>query len=72
MRLRRWLRLLFTREFNLRQAMILWDGIFAVDTTMQLAYWVCVAMLVRIRNKCNVCVGKVFSMLTDHSNPGRL
>jgi TBC1 domain family protein 5 len=72
MRFSRWLRLLFTREFNLRQAMILWDGIFAVDTTMQLAYWVCVAMLVRIRNKCNVYVEKVFRMLTYHSDPSRL
>ncbi|THH21112.1 hypothetical protein EW146_g377 [Bondarzewia mesenterica] len=47
----RWLRLLFTREFNMHDAMILWDGLFAVDPTFELAPWICVAMLVRIRNR---------------------
>ena len=32
--------------------MILWDGLFAVDPSFDLALWICVAMLVRIRNKC--------------------
>lgn len=45
----RWLRLLFTREFSLRDSMLLWDGLFAVDPTLDLAQWICVAMLVRIR-----------------------
>ncbi|OSC96605.1 hypothetical protein PYCCODRAFT_1440937 [Trametes coccinea BRFM310] len=47
----RWLRLLFTREFNMQDAMVLWDGLFATDPAFDLALWVCVAMLVRIRNK---------------------
>ncbi|KAG8867855.1 hypothetical protein FRC20_004674 [Serendipita sp. 405] len=47
----RWLRLIFTREFGFRESMVLWDGIFAVDPSLQLSQWVCVAMLVRIRNK---------------------
>ncbi|KAI8999038.1 rab-GTPase-TBC domain-containing protein [Trametes punicea] len=47
----RWLRLLFTREFSMQDAMMLWDGLFAVDPSFDLALWVCVAMLVRIRNK---------------------
>ncbi|KAI0329862.1 RabGAP/TBC [Cubamyces sp. BRFM 1775] len=47
----RWLRLLFTREFNMQDAMVLWDGLFAVDPSFDLALWICVAMLVRIRNK---------------------
>ncbi|KAI0373274.1 hypothetical protein BV20DRAFT_1104130 [Pilatotrama ljubarskyi] len=47
----RWLRLLFTREFNMHDAMVLWDGLFAVDPSFDLALWICVAMLVRIRNK---------------------
>ncbi|EPQ58582.1 RabGAP/TBC [Gloeophyllum trabeum ATCC 11539] len=47
----RMLRLLFTREFTLPDAMVLWDGLFAVDHTLDLAQWVCVAMLIRIRNK---------------------
>lgn len=60
---RRWLRLLFTREFDMHDAMVLWDGLFACDPTFDLAQWVCVAMLMRIRNKrkalrdhCGFCV----------------
>ncbi|KAI0747622.1 RabGAP/TBC [Daedaleopsis nitida] len=47
----RWLRLLFTREYNMEDAMVMWDGLFAVDPSFDLAQWICVAMLVRIRNK---------------------
>ncbi|KAH9915807.1 RabGAP/TBC [Epithele typhae] len=47
----RWLRLLFTREFGMEDAMVMWDGLFAVDPSFDLAMWVCVAMLIRIRNK---------------------
>ncbi|KAI0637423.1 hypothetical protein C8Q77DRAFT_1097485 [Trametes polyzona] len=47
----RWLRLLFTREFNMQDAMVVWDGLFAVDPSFDLALWICVAMLIRIRNK---------------------
>lgn len=32
-------------------AMVMWDGLFAIDPTFSLAQWICVAMLVRIRNK---------------------
>ena len=48
----RWLRLLFTREFNIHDAMVLWDGLFAVDPSLEIALWICVAMLIRIRNQC--------------------
>ncbi|OSX64831.1 hypothetical protein POSPLADRAFT_1123881, partial [Postia placenta MAD-698-R-SB12] len=47
----RWLRLLFTREFDMHDSMVLWDGLFACDPTFDLAEWICVAMLIRIRNK---------------------
>ncbi|KIM80775.1 hypothetical protein PILCRDRAFT_9217 [Piloderma croceum F 1598] len=47
----RWLRLLFTREFSMQDAMILWDGLFACDPTFEIVQWICVAMLLRIRNK---------------------
>ncbi|EMD34418.1 hypothetical protein CERSUDRAFT_158895 [Gelatoporia subvermispora B] len=47
----RWLRLLFTREFNMHDSMMLWDGLFACDPSCTLAEWICVAMLIRIRNK---------------------
>lgn len=47
----RWLRMLFTREFALGDAMVLWDGLFACDPSFDLAPWICVAMLIRIRNQ---------------------
>ncbi|KAI5119084.1 hypothetical protein M0805_004857 [Coniferiporia weirii] len=47
----RWLRLLFTREFSLPDAMLLWDGIFSCDISFELVPWICVAMLIRIRNQ---------------------
>ncbi|KAJ7097997.1 RabGAP/TBC [Mycena belliarum] len=47
----RWLRLLYTREFDMPSAMKLWDGLFACDPTFGLAPWICVAMLIRIRNE---------------------
>lgn len=47
----RWLRLLFTREFSMDDAMVLWDGLFACDPSFDLAPWICVAMLIRIRNR---------------------
>lgn len=46
----RWLRLLFSREFPIDDTLLLWDGIFAQDTTLRLAEFVCVAMLLRIRD----------------------
>jgi len=48
----RWLRLLFTREFSMPDAMVLWDGLFTSDRPLSsLIQWVCVAMLIRIRSK---------------------
>lgn len=47
----RWLRLLFTREFGIPDALLLWDGLLACDPTLELAKWICVAMLIRIRNQ---------------------
>ncbi|KAF9005602.1 rab-GTPase-TBC domain-containing protein [Cyathus striatus] len=46
----RWLRMLFTREFAMADAMKIWDGLFASDPTLELAQWICVAMLIRVRN----------------------
>jgi TBC1 domain family protein 5 len=53
--IRRWLRLLFTRELSMPDALRLWDGLFACDPTFDLAQWICVAMLIRIRNKRKPC-----------------
>ena len=61
----RWLRLLFTREFSMPDALRLWDGLFACDPSLDLARWVCVAMLIRIRNECMCpapCTDHLFTM----------
>ncbi|KIY69993.1 RabGAP/TBC [Cylindrobasidium torrendii FP15055 ss-10] len=47
----RWLRLLFTREHSLPDSMRLWDALFACDISFDLAPWIVVAMLIRIRNE---------------------
>ncbi|KAG9032142.1 hypothetical protein FRB95_001849 [Tulasnella sp. JGI-2019a] len=46
----RWLRLLFSREFGMFDCLPLWDGIFAADPSLDIAKWICVTMLVRVRN----------------------
>lgn len=50
---RRWLRLLFGREFQLQDLLVLWDAIFAEGKQFELTNYIVVAMLVRIRQKCN-------------------
>lgn len=47
----RWLRLLFTREFPVPDALELWDALFAEDTTLKLADFIVIAMLLRIRTE---------------------
>ncbi|KAJ7156050.1 rab-GTPase-TBC domain-containing protein [Mycena crocata] len=67
----RWLRLLYTREFDLLSAMKLWDGLFACDPTFELAPWICVAMLIRIRNELipSDYSGQLTSLLRYPSHP---
>ncbi|CAG8526384.1 31389_t:CDS:10 [Racocetra persica] len=47
----RWIRLLFGREFPLNQVLILWDGMFAEDPTLRVVDFVCVALMLRIRDE---------------------
>lgn len=49
---RRWLRLLFGREFTLLDLLALWDAIFADSDRFDLPNYIVVAMLIRIRDKC--------------------
>lgn len=44
--------------------MLLWDAIFAVDPSLEIAPWVCVAMLIRIRNKCQYILIQFTEWLT--------
>ncbi|AFR98072.1 TBC1 domain family member 5 [Cryptococcus neoformans C23] len=47
----RWIRLIFTRELPFSVAMRLWDGIFAEDPGLQLLDYICIAMLLLVRNE---------------------
>ncbi|KAG5671197.1 hypothetical protein PVAND_001408 [Polypedilum vanderplanki] len=47
----RWLRLLFGREFNLLDLLILWDAIFGVGENLKFTYYIVVAMLIHIRDR---------------------
>ena len=49
---RRWIRLLFGREFPLDKVLVLWDGIFAEDPALKIVDFVCVAMMLLIRDEC--------------------
>lgn len=48
----RWIRLILTRELPFAMALRLWDGIFAADPNLGILDFVCVAMLLLIRNEC--------------------
>ncbi|PWZ02222.1 hypothetical protein BCV70DRAFT_156991 [Testicularia cyperi] len=47
----RWVRLIFTRECPLDDALVLWDGLFAADASLRLIDYICLAMLVRVRSQ---------------------
>eukprot|EP01129_Flabellula_baltica_P010498 TRINITY_DN4442_c0_g2_i1.p1 TRINITY_DN4442_c0_g2~~TRINITY_DN4442_c0_g2_i1.p1 ORF type:complete len:437 (+),score=90.59 TRINITY_DN4442_c0_g2_i1:18-1328(+) len=46
----RWLRIMFGREFSLRETLLLWDAIFAWDYDLSLCDYISVAMLYRLRD----------------------
>lgn len=45
----RWLRCIFGRELPYDQDMLLWDGLFAADSSLRLIEFIVVALLIRIR-----------------------
>lgn len=47
---RRWVRLLFGREFPLQDLLVVWDALFADSITLDLVDYVFVAMLLYIRD----------------------
>ncbi|KAG1183615.1 hypothetical protein G6F36_008317 [Rhizopus arrhizus] len=47
----RWIRLLFGREFDIYELLKLWDAIFAQDPTFEIVEYVCVVMLLRMRDQ---------------------
>ena len=48
----RWIRLLFGREFEIHELLKLWDAIFAQDATLQIVDFICLAILLRMRDQC--------------------
>jgi TBC1 domain family protein 5 len=50
--MRRWLRLIFTRELPFPLALRIWDGVFSEDPGLGILDFICVAMLLLIRNEC--------------------
>ena len=50
--LRRWVRLLFGREFPLQDLLVVWDALFADGLTLTLVDYIFVAMLLYIRDAC--------------------
>jgi TBC1 domain family protein 5 len=50
--LSRWIRLIFTRELPFPCALRLWDAVFAEDPGLGILDYICVAMLLLIRNEC--------------------
>ena len=46
---RRWIRLLFGREFPFEDVLCLWDVLFAEDPALELVDFICMAMLLRVR-----------------------
>ncbi|KAI8379875.1 rab-GTPase-TBC domain-containing protein [Choanephora cucurbitarum] len=47
----RWIRLLFGREFEIHELLKLWDAIFAQDRTLEIVEYVCLAILLRMRDQ---------------------
>jgi len=40
---------LFGREFSFNEVLVMWDIIFAEDSSLELVDFICIAMLLRIR-----------------------
>ena len=47
----RWIRLIFTRELPFLTALRIWDGVFAQDPSLDILDFVCVAMILLVRNE---------------------
>lgn len=47
----RWLRLLFGREYQLMDLLMVWDALFAEGEHLELTHYIVVAMLIGIRDQ---------------------
>jgi TBC1 domain family protein 5 len=64
----RWLRLIFTRELPFSSALRIWDGVFAEDPQLQLLDFICIAMLLLIRNEREYACDHCSTLLTEQSS----
>ena len=49
---RRWIRLLFGREFGFDEVLSMWDAIFADDPSLEIVDLICLNMLLRLHWDC--------------------
>jgi TBC1 domain family protein 5 len=49
---RRWVRVLFGREFPFLEVLQIWDLLFSSSPSLDLVDYVCLAMLLRVRWDC--------------------
>lgn len=65
------MRLLFGREFTFDDTLGIWDQLFALDPTLELVDFVCVAMILRIRWNRKRAPCEVVDHLLNASSPRR-
>lgn len=69
-RYRRWIRLLFGREFSLDAVFDMWDALFAIDSSLELVDMISIAMLLRIRwDLVAADTNEAFSLLLRYPEP---
>ncbi|MBM6387329.1 MAG: hypothetical protein JSY10_25580 [Paenibacillus sp.] len=57
---------MFGREFDIYELLKLWDAIFAQDPTLKIVDYICLVILLRMRDQCKVFVLFCFvSMFID-------
>jgi TBC1 domain family protein 5 len=67
---RRWIRLLFGREFSLDSVFDMWDALFAIDSTLEIVDMISIAMLLRIRWELVAAdTNEAFSLLLRYPEP---
>jgi TBC1 domain family protein 5 len=67
---RRWIRLLFGREFSLDAVFDMWDALFAIDPSLEIVDMISIAMLLRIRWELVAAdTNEAFSLLLRYPEP---
>ncbi|RXM29206.1 TBC1 domain family member 5 [Acipenser ruthenus] len=65
----RWVRLLFGREFSLQDLLVVWDALFADSITLDLVDYIFVAMLLYIRDACQLNDSQDLNIVSDIALP---